>query len=70
MSGPRLIHMTPDSSTRSPLDRAIDAGDRATAAREAEKVVADLTDGRKLRPLDMLKLAQARRTIVWAGSAR
>jgi hypothetical protein len=30
---------------------------------EAHRTVADLTDGRKLTPLDMLKLGHARRTL-------
>ena len=32
---------------------------------EAQATVARLTDGRKLTPLDQLKLAQARRTLAW-----
>jgi hypothetical protein len=35
--------------------------------REARQTVADLTDGRKLTPLDMLKLGHARRTLEQLG---
>lgn len=52
---------------RTALDTAIDAGDRTTAVREARKIVSDLTDGRKLTPLDMLKLGHARRTLAQLG---
>lgn len=54
-------------TARTALDIAIDAGDRTTAIREARKVIADLTDGRKLTPLDMLKLGHARRTLEQLG---
>lgn len=39
--------------------------ERKTGAiiREARQTVADLTDGRKLTPLDMLKLGHARRSL-------
>jgi hypothetical protein len=56
------------SRNRTALDTAITAGDRATASREARKVVATLTDGRKLTPLDMLKLGHARRTLAQMGA--
>jgi hypothetical protein len=48
---------------RTALDTAITAGDTSTAVREARKIVATLTDGRTLTPLDMLKLGHARRTL-------
>lgn len=50
-------------NTRTALDVAITAGDREAAIRAARAIEADLTDGRKLTPLDMLKLGHARRTL-------
>jgi hypothetical protein len=35
--------------------------------REARQTIADLTDGRKLTGLDMLKLGHARRTLAQLG---
>lgn len=52
---------------RTALDTAIAAGDRETAIREARAIEATLTDGRKLTPLDMLKLGHARRTLAQLG---
>lgn len=43
--------------------------DREKARAEAEAVVEQLTDGRKLTPLLMLKLGQARRTLAWLDEA-
>ena len=48
---------------RTALDTAIAAGDRPRMATEARAVIAALTDGRPLTPLDMLKLGHARRTL-------
>jgi hypothetical protein len=48
---------------RTALDTAIATSDRKVIAAEARKVIANLTDGRKLTALDMLKLGHARRTL-------
>lgn len=52
-----------ESAARTALDTAIAANDRPAMLAEARATVAELTDGRALTPLDMLKLGHARRTL-------